>query len=126
MKKELTELQKQVCWEKGTEKPFTGEYWNNFEKGDYSCINCHKLLFSSDAKFDAGCGWPSFTKPIDKKNIKEVFDDRYGMRRVEIMCHHCGAHLGHVFDDGPSEEGLRYCVNSASLLFEKRGHSDAE
>lgn len=119
MKKELTDLQKQICWEKATEKPFSGEYWNHFEKGSYHCINCHKSLFSSDAKFDAGCGWPSFSKAIDNRNIKEVSDDRYGLRRVEIMCHHCGAHLGHVFDDGPGEEGLRYCVNSVSIQFEK-------
>ncbi len=118
MKRQLTDLQKHVCWEKGTEKPFSGEYWDHFEAGHYRCINCQSPLFSSKAKYDAGCGWPSFSAAIDKKNIREAADDRHGMRRVEIICHHCGAHLGHVFDDGPGDEGLRYCVNSASLQFE--------
>jgi len=117
---DLTALQKQVCFEKGTERPFSGEYWDHFKQGEYHCINCHEPLFLSDDKFDAGCGWPSFSLPIDKDNIREEVDERYGMRRVEIQCQNCGAHLGHVFDDGPEPSGLRYCVNSASLDFKKK------
>ncbi len=125
-KTKLTALQQQICWKKATEKPFTGEYWNHFEMGQYHCVNCFQPLFSSEAKFDAGCGWPSFSEALDEQNIKKVIDHRLGMKRLEICCHHCGSHLGHVFDDGPSAEGLRYCVNSASLSFAKSENNKAE
>ncbi len=117
--KDLSPLEIQVCWNKGTEAPFSGKYWNHFEKGQYHCINCHQELFSSDQKFDAGCGWPSFDSELGQGRIKQEFDDSHGMRRTEVLCNGCGVHLGHLFDDGPNPGGLRYCVNSASLRFEK-------
>lgn len=118
-KKLLTKEQYHVLREKGTERPFTGEYWNHFEKGVYKCAACGEVLFESDTKFDAGCGWPSFYKAIDKSKIIEKDDFSYGMHRIEIMCKNCGGHLGHVFPDGPKPTGLRYCINSVSIKFEK-------
>lgn len=118
-KKQLSPLEMQVCWNKGTEAPFSGKYCDHFEKGNYHCINCHQELFSSEQKFDAGCGWPSFDNELGEGRIKQDFDESHGMRRVEISCNHCGVHLGHVFDDGPGPNHLRYCVNSASLSFEE-------
>ena len=122
-KKALTPLQYNVLREKGTERPFTGEYWNNFEKGVYKCAGCGEILFKSDTKFDAGCGWPSFYEAIDKSKIKETEDISLGMRRIEVTCKKCGGHLGHVFPDGPKPTGLRYCINSASLKFEKSSNN---
>ncbi|MDF1613214.1 peptide-methionine (R)-S-oxide reductase MsrB [Stygiobacter electus] len=119
-KKVLSKEQYHVLREKGTEKPFTGEYWNNFEKGVYKCAACGEVLFESDTKFDAGCGWPSFYKAIDKSKIIERDDFSYGMHRIEVLCKNCGGHLGHVFDDGPQPTGLRYCINSVSIKFEKK------
>jgi len=118
-KKLLTKEQYHVLREKGTERPFTGEYWNHFEKGVYKCAACGEVLFESDTKFDAGCGWPSFYKAIDKNKIIEKDDFSYGMHRIEVMCKNCGGHLGHVFPDGPKPTGLRYCINSVSIKFEK-------
>jgi peptide-methionine (R)-S-oxide reductase len=108
-----------VTQEKGTERAFTGEYWNHKEDGKYHCIVCGELLFDSSTKFDSGCGWPSFYQQVAPEAIDVQSDQSHGMVRDEIVCHKCGAHLGHVFPDGPKPTGLRYCVNSASIKFEK-------
>ena len=115
----LTPMQYKVACEGATEAPFTGEYWNHKEKGMYHCVRCGEKLFSSERKFDSGTGWPSFTSPVKKEAVGEKEDKSLGMSRTEITCKKCGAHLGHVFDDGPDPSGMRYCVNSASLKFKK-------
>lgn len=116
---QLTPQQYEVMRRKGTERPFTGEYWDTDEDGTYRCRGCGAELFSSATKFDAGCGWPSFTQPSVNDNVEEHRDETHGMIRTEVVCSRCGSHLGHVFPDGPGPNGLRYCINSVSLDFDE-------
>ncbi|GAB3043049.1 peptide-methionine (R)-S-oxide reductase MsrB [Acinetobacter apis] len=125
-KRELSPEEYRVTREKGTEAPYTGKYWNTKQEGQYQCRCCGEVLFLSDTKYDSGCGWPSFFKPVNHTVIEEEQDLSLGMVRTEITCSHCGAHLGHVFEDGPQPTGLRYCVNSASLNLKTKEKNDGE
>lgn len=116
----LTPDQFEVCINKGTEPPFSGKYYKNKEKGTYKCVCCGEPLFTSDTKYDSGSGWPSFWQPLSDEKIEYISDSAYGMIRTEVNCKKCGAHLGHVFDDGPKPTNLRYCINSISLDLEKK------
>lgn len=119
-REQLSPMDYQVTRHAATERPFTGRYWDHFAQGDYRCVCCGVKLFESETKFDAGCGWPSYWQPTDDSVIERVEDTTHGMVRVEVRCQNCGAHLGHVFEDGPQPTGERYCINSAALDFESR------
>ena len=121
----LTPEQYHVLREAGTERAFTGQYDKHYEEGTYTCAGCGTVLFESDAKYNSGCGWPAFTKPAENDKIEEKRDMSFGMVRTEVLCAECGGHLGHVFPDGPPEEGgMRYCINSLSLDFDEKKNGD--
>lgn len=114
---QLDPTQYQVARHAATERAFTGRFWDHWQDGVYTCVGCGQVLFASDTKFDAGCGWPSYWQAVDAGRIERVVDHSHGMTRVEVRCAHCGSHLGHVFDDGPAPTGERFCINSAAINF---------
>ena len=114
---QLDPMQFEVARHAATERPFSGKYWDHWDKGQYNCIGCGTPLFKADTKFDAGCGWPSYSEPINSEVIERITDRTHGMVRVEVRCNNCGSHLGHVFDDGPTPTGERFCINSAAIDF---------
>ena len=122
---QLDPLQYQVARQAATERPFTGQFWDHWAGGAYRCVGCNTALFESAAKFDAGCGWPSWWKEIEPGRVERLVDDTLGMRRVEVRCAACGTHLGHVFEDGPEPTGERFCINSAAINFVPKTEPDA-
>jgi peptide-methionine (R)-S-oxide reductase len=114
---QLDPMQFEVARHAATERPFTGKYWDHWSAGNYNCVGCGTPLFKSDTKFDAGCGWPSYSEPINSAVVERIVDKTHGMVRVEVRCNNCGSHLGHVFPDGPEPTGERFCINSAAIDF---------
>jgi peptide-methionine (R)-S-oxide reductase len=119
-RKELSPMQYEVARHAATERPFSGAYWDHWDDGKYQCVGCGEVLFESKTKFDAGCGWPSYSEAVNAEVIERIRDDSHGMVRIEVRCKNCGSHLGHVFPDGPEPTGERFCINSAAIDFKKK------
>jgi peptide-methionine (R)-S-oxide reductase len=119
-REELSPMQYEVARHAATERPFSGAYWDHWDDGKYQCVGCGEVLFESKTKFDAGCGWPSYSEAVNAEVIERIRDDSHGMVRIEVRCKNCGSHLGHVFPDGPEPTGERFCINSAAIDFKKK------